>query len=178
MPPATCPDISLIERHACGDPVGETVVEHISGCEICKARLEVAQEDAKFVTRARSLLRQDAVPIGVPRIQGYKDLRLLNAGAQGVVYKAVQESTSRVVAIKVLVAGRTATVRARLRAEREAEIAARLAHPAIVTVYESRTLADGRIALVMEFIDGVPLDEWEPPGATAAEKQRATLRAF
>ena len=57
MPPATCPDISLIERHACGDPVGETVVVHISNCEICKARLEVAQEDAKFVTRARSLLR-------------------------------------------------------------------------------------------------------------------------
>lgn len=178
MPPATCPDISLIERHACGDPVGETVVDHINSCEICKARLEVAQEDAKFVTRARSLLRQDALPIGVPRIQGYKDLQLLNAGAQGVVYKAVQESTSRVVAIKVLVAGRTATVRARLRAEREAEIAARLAHPAIVTVYESRTLGDGRIALVMEFIDGVPLDEWEPPGATAAEKQRAVLRAF
>ncbi len=178
MPPATCPDISLIERHACGDPVGETVVEHISSCEICKARLEVAQEDAKFVTRARSLLRQDVLPIGVPRITGYKDLQLLNAGAQGVVYKAVQESTSRIVAIKVLVAGRTATVRARLRAEREAEIAARLAHPAIVTVYESRTLGDGRIALVMEFIDGVPLDEWEPPGETAAEKQRAVLRAF
>jgi len=100
---------------------------------------------------------------------------VIKAGAQGVVYRAVQESTSRDVAIKALIAGEAASARQRQRAEREAEIAARLRHPNIVTVFESRSLSDGRIAVVMEFIDGVPLDAWQPPGGSESEKRRALL---
>ena len=95
-----------------------------------------------------------------------------------MVYRAVQESTSRTVAIKAVGLGSEGSTRQRLRAEREAEIAARLRHPNIVTVFESRTLTDGRIAVVMEFVDGVALDAWTPTGVTAADRRRELLRAF
>jgi tetratricopeptide (TPR) repeat protein len=94
------------------------------------------------------------------------------------VYKGLQEATSRPVAIKVLSAGEGATGTQRLRAQREAEIAASLSHPNIVAVYESRALHDGRIAIVMEFVDGVPLDQWIVPGETPQTRQRAVLTAF
>ncbi len=130
-------------------------------------------------------------PEGAPRLSGYRVEGVISSGAQGVVYRGVQESTQRRVAIKALATGRgasgvTISSRQRLRAEREAEIAARLRHPNIVTVFESRTLADGRIAVVMEFVDGVPLDAWGPvergsAGLTtfsSAERLRRVLGVF
>src|SRR5204863_7258530 len=62
--------------------------------------------------------------------------------------------------IKVMNRSGEASSRQQHRAEREAEIAARLRHPNIVTVFESRTLGDGRIVVVMEFISGAAIDKW------------------
>ena len=153
-------------------------LEHLASCERCRQRLDEARDDARFAARVRSLSEGTLGPAGAPRIAGYRTLDVLNSGAQGVVYRAVQESTQRPVAIKVLGSGTLATSRQRLRAEREAEIAARLRHPNIVTLFESRTLADGRVAMVMEYVDGTPLDAWSPPGNSAAERRAALLRAF
>jgi serine/threonine protein kinase len=47
-----------------------------------------------------------------------------------------------------------------------------------VTIFESRVLADGRVAVVMEFVDGVRLDRWNPPGETPVQRQRELLTAF
>src|SRR5262249_965719 len=91
--------------------------------------------------------------------------------------KAVQESTSRAVAIKVLTKGSTSS-RQLARAQREAEVAARLRHPNIVTVFESRTLSDGRTAVIMEFIDGVPIDAWQPRSTSPTARERELLRVF
>jgi len=176
-PEGTCPDTAEIARIAGGDGSPEAT-RHLEGCEACRVRLNTAREDAKFLTRVRALAGSELGPEGGPRIPGYRTIEVLSAGAQGIVYRAEQESTSRMVAIKTLRAGEGVSARQRHRAEREAEIAARLRHPSIVTVYESRTLADGRIAVVMEFVDGVPLDEWTPPGGSTRERQRALLRVF
>jgi len=175
--PGACASYELIERHAAGEALPEGVLAHIAGCGVCRARLEEAREDAAFLTRARSLAGPSLAPEGTPRVPGYGHLRVLSQGAQGVVYRAVQESTSREVAIKVL-ARAGGSGRQQARAEREAEIAARLRHPSIVTVYESRTLSDGRKAVVMEFVDGVAIDEWEAPGATEEQQRRSVLRVF
>lgn len=177
-PPGGCLSLVEVERIAAGDSVAPEAVAHLAACESCRARVDEARNEASFVARARSLTRAALGPEGSPRLPGYQTLGILSSGAQGVVYRARQESTSRTVAIKTLIAGDAATARQRMRAEREAEIAARLRHANIVTVFESRTLADGRIAVVMEFVDGVPLDSWKPPGVTPAERRLAILRVF
>ncbi|MBX3404185.1 MAG: protein kinase [Phycisphaeraceae bacterium] len=173
-----CPETWQIERIAEGGTDRPEVTAHVAGCAECGQRLAQARADAAFLSRARSLAGAGLGPEGSPRIAGYRVLGVVSSGAQGVVYRAVQESTSRTVAIKTLAAGLAPSTRQRMRAEREAEIAARLRHPNIVTVFESRTLADDRIAVIMEFVDGVPLDAWRPAGATAAERRREMVRVF
>ena len=94
-----------------------------------------------------------------PRVEGYQVLDRLGEGGMGVVWRAVQRSTKRVVALKVLTAPGLASARARARFLREVELTARLEHPAIARVYDSG--ADrGVHYFAMELIDGVPLDRY------------------
>ncbi len=76
-------------------------------------------------------------------------------GGMGTVYKAYQKELKRTVAIKVLRGGDEET---RRRFTREAQTAARLKHPNIVSVYEIGTWHTVPY-LTMEFIDGQPLDD-------------------
>lgn len=166
-----------IEAIVSGD-ADPAIAAHARTCPQCAARIDEAREEHRFLSKVRVLAGAAMGPEGAPQIPGYRVTEIINRGAQGVVYRAVQESTSRPVAIKTLASGLNPSSRQRARAEREAEIAARLRHPNIVLVYESRTLRDGRIAVVMEYIDGLPLDEWGPPGDTPLERQRVLLRVF
>lgn len=174
----SCPSLTDLERFAGGEAVDPDVARHIEGCKTCWEHVETTRAETVFLTRVRALASPGLGPEGGPRIPGYRTTGVVSSGAQGVVFRAVQESTSRTVAIKVLAAGELASARQRMRAEREAEIAARLRHPNIVTVFESRTLSDGRIAVVMEYINGVPLDAWKPTGDSAPARQRDLLRVF
>lgn len=172
----TCLSEAEVERFAAGDAPSPEAAAHLESCPPCRARIRAAQDDARFVARVRSLAAPAMGPVDAPRIAGYRVLGVVSSGSQGVVYRAVQESTSRVVAIKAIATGPNTTPRQRARAEREAEMTARLRHPNIVTVFESRTLADGRIALVMEYVDGVPLDVWRPAERVHGERRRELLR--
>ena len=100
--------------------------------------------------------RQDRPAPPLPRIEGYEILRELTHGGQGVVYLAVQRSTKRKVAIKVLLAGRYASRSARHRFEREIELVASLKHPNIIAVFDSGTTEDGYEYYVMDYVRGVP----------------------
>ncbi len=175
-----CPSTEIIERLAADESDADhpAVLDHVSSCANCRERIREAREDASFVARMRSLFSSSALPQDTPRVPGYRIISVINSGAQGVVYKAVQEATSRTVAIKTLSSSREVSARQRLRAEREAEITALLRHPNLVTVYESRTLLDGSIAVVMEYIEGVGFDAWNAPGHSAQARQRALLGAF
>ncbi len=91
-------------------------------------------------------------------VRGYDHPEELARGGQGVVYRAVQRSTRRQVAIKVLLDGGLASGAAQRRFEREIDLVASLRHPSIVSVYDSGTTDDGRLYLVMEYVEGVALD--------------------
>ncbi len=93
------------------------------------------------------------------RVGAYELLGEAGHGAQGRVYKAVQPGTGRHVALKRLGAGRFATTGMRLRFEREVRALASLSHPGIVTVFGADEV-DGQRILLMEWIDGAPIDAW------------------
>ncbi len=92
-------------------------------------------------------------------IEGYELHGEIHRGGQGIVYRATQLSTKRVVALKVLLEGAFAGESARRRFEREIELAASLDHPSIVTILDSG-LSHGRYFFAMEFIDGLRLDHY------------------
>lgn len=74
------------------------------------------------------------------------------AGGDSTIYRAYQSSLDRYVAIKVVNLSEPDELR---RFHREISLTVRLgrAHPNIVTVLDTRTLADGRPAIVMDFFE-------------------------
>ncbi len=107
----------------------------------------------------RELQRSRGGTCPVPQITGYEDLRELRRGGQGVVFLATQVSTRRQVAIKIVLDGSLASRESRRRFEREIDLVATLRHPNIVRVYDSGKIDDGRLYYIMEYIDGVGLDD-------------------
>ncbi len=114
---------------------------------------------------------QEAEDVGVPRIAGYQLIAEVGCGAMGRVWKAIQISTRREVAIKTMRDAVGPSRQALRRFEREIELAARLVHPNIVPVYDSG-VDRGLHYYAMQYVEGQALD------AYAAEhdlSQRAML---
>ena len=83
----------------------------------------------------------------------YRIVDKLGRGGMGTVYKAVDQTLDREVAIKVLNPDLTdADVLKRFRAE--AVTLARLNHPGIATIYELHHQQDDELLMVMEFVRG------------------------
>lgn len=86
-------------------------------------------------------------------VPGYRDLARIGHGGFSVVYRAVQESFERAVALKVLNVGPDEDNRRRFL--REVRLASRLSgHPHVVTVLDTGTTASGRPYLAMDLYDG------------------------
>jgi eukaryotic-like serine/threonine-protein kinase len=95
------------------------------------------------------------------RIGRYTVLGPLGEGAMGVVYRAHDPELDRVVALKtlrpaLLHGARDGGQAATLRLRNEAQAAARLSHPGIVSVYEYGEDGEQRF-IAMEYIHGTPL---------------------
>jgi tRNA A-37 threonylcarbamoyl transferase component Bud32 len=90
-------------------------------------------------------------------IPGYHITRKLSEGGQGIVYQAIQQSTRRKVAIKMMRGGAFAGTSDRMRFEREVQVLARLSHPNIITIYDSGEVTGGHY-FVMDYVEGRPLD--------------------
>ncbi len=81
-------------------------------------------------------------------------VRPLGEGAFAKVFLGRERALDRPVAVKVLRRSLAADDTARQRFVREARLAAKIHHPAVVSVYRVGELSDGRPYLVMEYIDG------------------------
>lgn len=90
---------------------------------------------------------------------GYEVLREIHRGGQGVVYQAIQNSTKRKVAIKLLHGGPFTGSTGRSRFEREVQVLGQLNHPNIVRIHDSGATSDGSFFYVMDYISGRSLDE-------------------
>jgi serine/threonine protein kinase len=100
---------------------------------------------------ARPAAQSRQAPLVLDR---YRLHRRLGAGGFGTVWLARDERLDREVAVKIV--PRARVVEGRL--EREARATARLAHPAIVTLYEAAVDDEGAY-LVSELVRGSTLDE-------------------
>ena len=90
----------------------------------------------------------------------------IGRGGMGVVYAARDRELDRRVALKV----------ADRAGEGEAQVIARLEHPAIVPVYEAGQLPDGRAGYAMKLVAGARLDHYLAGNPTLAERLRVFRR--
>ncbi|MEQ1632622.1 MAG: serine/threonine-protein kinase [Planctomycetota bacterium] len=107
-------------------------------------------------TRRRDPTQAPGTMIGPFRI-----LERIGQGGMGIVYRALQDRPSRVVALKVLSAGRGDSEQVS-RFEREIEVLGRLQHPGICRIFGAGTAdlgpgLDRTQWFAMEIVDGPPL---------------------
>lgn len=146
---------------------------HLKDCATCQAWVDDAGGDDVLLNSLRRVMDEDSggltQTVGIrlaldevlPRhaIEGYDIQEELGRGGMGVVYRAVQLSTKRQVALKVLLEGPFASKASKRRFEREVELAAQLDHPHIVAILESGS-RDGRHYFAMRYVAGRRLDEY------------------
>ncbi|MDD5698086.1 MAG: serine/threonine-protein kinase [Victivallaceae bacterium] len=124
-------------------------------CKKCRSYTE--RDDDKCCPKCGADLK-DAVIAPSTVIAGFKIIRELGHGANGVVYLAEQTSLDRQVALKILPDAQAEDpdfVKAFLK---EARAAARLNHPNIIQVYDAGVTDGGIYFLAMELIDGEALE--------------------
>jgi len=168
---APCLSDDEIEELAKGTHFSATwpvpVADHIKACDACHQRLKARQKEVGFLEDLRracarpSALLPDEVDSSVPSgyMPDYEIQSELHRGGQGVVYEAIQLSTRRKVAVKVILEGPFAGQHSRWRFEREVRLAAALRHPHIVTIHDSG-IAHGRYFFALDYVDGQPLDAY------------------
>lgn len=97
----------------------------------------------------------------LPRLPGYELQDKIGEGGMGVVYRAVQLSLQRTVAIKFLTPTLGASAAPVL--QHESRLMASLAHANVVAIYDCGQI-DGQKYLVMEFVAGQTLRTRMKPG--------------
>ncbi|MHC4796980.1 MAG: protein kinase domain-containing protein [Planctomycetota bacterium] len=138
--------------------------DHLKQCPSCQQLLSECRENLAFMTTFTQAVTGDDQTSESSRVTdsvaGYEIKREIHRGAQGIIYQAIQLSTSAEVAIKFLREGMHASATNRRRFEREIELIATLKHPNIINIIDSGISPAGRHYYVMNFVEGCPLHEY------------------
>jgi serine/threonine protein kinase len=97
--------------------------------------------------------------VGTTVAERYYLRRLCGEGAMGRVYEGQHIDIGRRVAVKILQSSYRHTPELVERFRREARAASRIGHPNIVDVTDSGTTDDGAFFFVMEYLDGLNLED-------------------
>ena len=133
-----------------------------------QALLAAHERAGDFLATGPSAAAATADALLGARLGPYLLTGVLGRGGMGVVYRARREQPEREVAVKVLAGALSAP--ARRRFEEECRILARLEHPHVARLFDVGATGDGRPYIVMELVEGLPLDRW-------CERARLDLRA-
>ncbi len=104
-----------------------------------------------------------------PDVPRYERREKVGEGATAVVYRAWDRDLRRGVALKVLRDGAGMSELGRTRFRREAQTAAGLVHPNLVTVYDAGE-AGGQLYIVMEIVEGRSLEDLMREGKATREE--------
>ncbi len=110
-------------------------------------------------TSVKEILSENEDSLLGKKIGSYQLEKLLGKGGNGVVYLAKRiDDFSKEIAIKIIPTF-SATKANKDNFRRERQILARLEHENIARILDGGTTEDGTPFLVMEYVDGLPLDE-------------------
>ena len=147
-------------------PVSNEVADHLETCQICLEKLDRLSDSTRlgeYREIAREL-RDPAALLDPPikegdlgALDGLRILSLIGVGGMGVVYRAIDPTLNREVAVKMLKRGASQDSTARF--EREAQAAAKLTHDHIVPVFHASRTSTGQPYLVMPLISGQSLKD-------------------
>ena len=169
-----CPSLDELEqlvRAELTPGAAACVRAHLEGCAPCHTQYAECAANQNLAAELRRVWRGPVAATeatiapcpapapALPAIAGYRVIREIHRGGQGVVYEAFQTATRRRVALKVMLGGPFAGAASKRRFEREVELAARLRHPNIVAIHDSG-VASGSYYFAMDYVDGVRLDEY------------------
>lgn len=108
--------------------------------------------------------------VGDYTIEGF-----LGAGGMGAVYKAAHPTLPRSDALKILSAQHSLDDQFRERFLREANLAATLDHPNIVSVFNRGTTEAGRLWIAMQYVPGTDADAEIRAGTMTAPRSAAII---
>jgi serine/threonine protein kinase len=98
-----------------------------------------------------------AIDVGSVIESRYEIISCVGQGGMGVVYKARDRQSDKLVALKLLFADRIPNAQSVARFNQEVRAASLLDHPALAKVYHSGVTSSGQPYLVMDLIDGTTL---------------------
>ncbi|MFH1232151.1 MAG: serine/threonine-protein kinase [Planctomycetota bacterium] len=109
-------------------------------------------------TQVKDIFQKQGVEAGRTQVVGYKILAILGRGAMGTVYKAMQLSMEREVALKILSPHLAGNERFVMKFFKEARSVARLNHPNIIQGIDVGE-SNGIHYFAMEYIEGKNLED-------------------
>ncbi len=184
---AKCPGIEALEEYVAAATPAVELHRHVETCDDCRTRSAAIRADNRLLADIGAAARAskhvapaapEPAPIARPEVDGYRVLAELHRGGQGVVFAAIQLSTGRKVALKVLLDGTLATALQLARFEREIATVVGLRHPNIVTVYDRGETRDRRRYFTMELVEGVALDRFAQARREESWSARAATEFF
>ena len=136
---------------------------HWSGA-VCELSLSRRAFQSREKTRPSfdTALAEIEVPDAEWRIGNYQILEEIGRGGMGVIYRACQRHSRRIVALKRMLSYHADARETLTRFRREAEAAASLDHPNILPIYEVSESDDGLPFFSMKFAPGGSLQQAVP----------------
>ncbi len=162
---------AFLERACAGEPElrreVESLLSHISG-----------EEDWGAAARAEAaLLLEGKEPAAGAMIGPWRIVRRLGAGGMGAVFEAARADGlyEQRVALKLMKPEHAARGDVMARFLRERRILARLEHPNIARLIDGGVTEGGLPYLVMEFVDGVRIDEYAKRRGLSTDERLALM---
>jgi tetratricopeptide (TPR) repeat protein len=165
-----------LAAHCAGDEALRDAVENLLEAGREADAQELLNAPALHV-EARNLAADAELPI--ERLGPYRILSRLGVGGMGIVYLAERddEQFRKQVAVKVVPLG-TVDGEAVRRFRRERQILANLEHPIIARLLDGGVTGDGLPYLVMEYVDGIPIDRYAAGRRLTVAKRLALFRSI